>query len=59
AKISFPRRDDPDAAQYDISLRNFKRVEGKFEVPADFSVGAVEIRVLESGVLKASKSLTL
>ncbi|MDI6747874.1 MAG: hypothetical protein QMD17_12095 [Rhodocyclaceae bacterium] len=59
AKITFPRRDDPDAAQYEIALRNFKRVEGKFEVPADFSVGAVEIRILESGVLKASKNLTL
>ncbi|MDP2171073.1 MAG: hypothetical protein Q8J96_11695 [Rhodocyclaceae bacterium] len=59
AKISFPRHDDPDAAQYEFLLRNFKRVEGKFEVPATFSVGAVEIRILESGVLKASKSLTL
>ena len=59
AKITFPRRDDPDVAQYDVSLRNFKRVEGKFEVPTDFTVGAVEIRILEAGVLKASKSLTL
>jgi multidrug efflux pump subunit AcrA (membrane-fusion protein) len=59
AKITLPRHDDPDVAQYDVSLRNFKRVEGKFEVPANFTVGAVEIRILEAGVLKASKSLTL
>lgn len=59
AKITFPRRDDPDVAQYDVSLRNFKRVEGKFEVPTGFAVGTVEIRILEAGVLKASKSLTL
>ncbi len=59
AKITLPRRDDPDVAQYDVSLRNFKRVEGKFEVPAGFAVGAVEIRILEAGVLKASKSLSL
>lgn len=59
ASIAFPRRDDPDAAQYEILLRNFKRVEGKFEVPAGFVVGTVEIRILESGVLKTSKSITL
>lgn len=59
AKMSFPRRNDPDAAQYEIALRNFRRVEGKFEVPADFAVGAVEVRIFEAGVLRTSKSLTL
>lgn len=59
AKMTFPRRDDPDAAQYEIALRNFRRVEGKFEVPADFTVGTVEVRIFEAGVLRASKSLTL
>lgn len=59
AAISFPRADDPDPAQYAIALRNFKRIEGKFEVPANFVLGAVEIRIFEAGVLKASKNLTL
>jgi len=59
AAIIFPRADDPDPAQYEIALRNFKRVEGKFEVPANFALGGVEIRIFEAGVIKASKNLTL
>lgn len=59
AKITFPKSGAADATQYEILLRNFRRIEGKFEVAPEFSVGAVEIRVLEAGQLKASKSVTL
>jgi hypothetical protein len=55
----FPRQDDPDAAQYQITLRNFRRIDGKFDVPANYVVGVVEIRIFEAGVLKASQSVAL
>ena len=59
AKIILPRRDDPDVVQYQVTVRNFRRVEGKFEIPAATPVESVEIQVLEAGVLKASKILAL
>lgn len=57
AKIILPRRDDPNIAQYEIALRNFRRIEGSFDVPAGYIVGTVEIRILEAGILKGSNSL--
>lgn len=59
AIISIPREKEPDLVQYKIALRNFRRIEGKFDVPADYPLGAVEIRIFERGVLKTSKSVNL
>lgn len=59
AKVTFPKNGMGDASQYEIVLRNFRRIEGKFELSPEFSVGSVEIRVLEAGQLKTSKSATL
>lgn len=59
SKIILPLNKASDLAQYEIVLRNFRRIEGRFEVPANFSVGTVEIRILEAGILRASKSFTL
>jgi hypothetical protein len=58
-KIELPRRGDKNLGQYEIVLRNFKRIDGKFDVPVGISVGAVEFRIFEAGVLKVSKSLNL
>ena len=58
-KMTFPRSGEADAAQYELVLRNFRRIEGKFVVPTGFTVGAVEFRILESGLVKGSKSLAL
>ena len=59
AKMIFPRDGDPDGANYQITLRNFRRIDGKFDVPSGYVVGAIEIKIFESGVLKANQSLTL
>lgn len=59
AKIIYPQNIAPDVAQYKISLRNFRRIEGRFDVPEGYSIGAVEIRIFEQGLLKASKGITL
>jgi hypothetical protein len=58
-KIELPRRSDKNIAQYEILLRNFRRIDGKFEVPVGISVGVVEFRISEAGVLKVSKSINL
>ena len=59
AIISLPREKEPGLAQYRIVLRNFRRIEGTFDVPADYPLGALEVRIFERGILKASKSVSL
>lgn len=59
AKIVLPVGNDPNAEQYEISMRNFRRIEGKFEVPQSLAVGSVEFKVYEAGSLKASRSVSL
>ncbi|MEW6165456.1 MAG: DUF6776 family protein [Pseudomonadota bacterium] len=59
AKIILPSSDDPNVEQYRIALRNFRRIEGRLDVPADYQLGSIEVRISESGNLKASKSITL
>lgn len=58
-RIELPRQNEKNIAQYAIALRNFRRIEGGFEVPVDTSISALEFRIFEAGVLKASKSLSL
>lgn len=59
SKVILPPQNTIDHSQYEIVLRNFRRIEGKFEVPPNFIVGTVEVKIFEAGALKASKSLTL
>ncbi|MDP1525347.1 MAG: hypothetical protein Q8M20_06020 [Rhodocyclaceae bacterium] len=60
AKITLPAsRADPDISQYQIALRNFRRIEGKFKVPEDFVPGKVEFVISEGGKLLASQSVSL
>lgn len=59
AKIVLPRQDEVDVSKYEIELRNFRRIEGKFDVPANFGIGVVEMRILEGDQMKVSQSLAL
>lgn len=58
-KIIFPLRDGPDSGQYEITLRNFRHIDGKVSIPSGFVVSEVEIKVLEAGQTKASKKITM
>lgn len=58
-KITLPRLEEVDVGQYEIALRNFRHIEGKFKVPSDFVVGSVEIRIIEAGLVRGSKTLVL
>lgn len=57
--IVFPQSTDPNPGQYEITLRNFRRIDGKVAIPSGFAVSGVEIRIYEAGQLKASKKLIL
>jgi hypothetical protein len=56
--ILLPRQEEPDRAQYEIVMRNFRRIDGRFNVPAATEIGTAEVRILEAGVIKASKTLS-
>jgi hypothetical protein len=58
-KITFPRINDPDVQQYEIAVRNFRRVDGKFVLPREFAAEDIEFRILDAGNLRASKSISL
>lgn len=59
AQIVLPRQDEGDSSIYMFELRNFRRIEGKFDVPPNFAIGSIEMRILEGGMTKVSQSLTL
>ena len=58
-KIVLPRKDDPNLAQYEIELKNFRRIEGRFELPTNVSYAAFEFKILEDGMVRASQSLNI
>jgi len=47
------------ARDYDLKFKHFRRVEGTFKTPAGARVKSVEVRLLQDGVLKASKTAAL
>lgn len=58
-KIVLPRQNEPNPGQYEIVLRNFRYIEGKFSLPAGFVVGTMEIKIVEAGMVRGSKKLVL
>ncbi len=58
-KLVFPKTGVADIGQYEIVLRNFRRIEGKFEIPPDYPIDSVEIKIIEAGQIKASRSVSV
>lgn len=44
---------------YDLKFKYFRRVEGTFKIPAATRVKSVEVRLLQDGVLRASKTVAM
>lgn len=59
AIVVFPRAGDPDASKFVVSIRNFRRLSGSFQVPADAKVKSVEIRLVQDGSIRATQKITL
>jgi multidrug efflux pump subunit AcrA (membrane-fusion protein) len=59
AKIVLPTNDDPNLAQYEIELKNFRRIEGRFDLPGGVKWSLFDFRILEDGVLRASQSISI
>jgi len=54
-----PPATDPAAKKYLINFKHFRRVEGTFKIPAGARVKSVEVRLLQGGELKVSKSVAM
>lgn len=59
AIVVFPRSGDPDAAKYEVSLRNFRRLSGTFQLPPDAKIKGVEVRLVQDGTIRATQKVTL
>lgn len=58
AMIVFPRPGEPGAEKYVVGFRNFRRLEGTFQVPAQAQIKRVEVRLVQDSAVKASQSVT-
>jgi len=54
-----PQTAEQNSQQYRVNFKNFHRLDGSFSIPAGASIKSVEVRLLQDGALKASKSITL
>lgn len=59
AMIVFERKEGVVSGQFEIVLRNFRRIEGKFQLPSEYSLGSVEVRILEKGKLKTARRIAM
>ena len=58
-KMILPSAGLPDASNYKLNFKYFRRVEGTFKIPPGAQVKSVEVRLLQGGMLKASKTVAL
>lgn len=56
--VLFPRPDDPEAAKYVVSFKNFRRLDGSFRLPPDAQPKAAEVRLIQDGVIKVTQRVT-
>lgn len=59
AIMEIPAPTDAAASQYQVSIRNFRKIEGILVLPAEAVVKRVEVRIVQGGVVKASRQTTL
>lgn len=55
----FPSQADSNLPQYSVTFKRFRHVEGNFNIPSGTRIKTLEVRLLQGGVVKASKSVTL
>mgnify|MGYP003472086102 len=57
--ILLPQAVEQGSPQYNVNFKNFHRLEGSFMIPAGARIKSVEVRLLQDGALKTSKSVVL
>lgn len=54
-----PSQTDANSPQYTITFRRFRHIQGTFLIPSGARIQNLEVRLLQGGVVKASKSVAL
>lgn len=55
--IQFPGPNDPVAAQYQITIKYFRKLEGVFSIPPEARLKSVEARLMQGGAAKATQTV--
>ena len=50
-----PSAEGPAARAFDLKFKHFRRIEGTFKVPVGARVKSLEVRLLQDGIVKASR----
>ena len=58
-KMVLPSVGLPEANSYLLNFKYFRRVEGTFKIPAGAQIKSVEVRLLQNGRIKASKTVAM
>lgn len=56
--VILPKAGDPEAAKYEATVRNFRRLTGSFQVSPDAKLKSVEVRLVQGGVIYAAQKVT-
>jgi hypothetical protein len=59
AMMEFPTLNDPATAQYQVTVRHFRKLQGVFAVPPGARLKSVEIRLIQGGMVKATQQVVL
>jgi len=59
AMMEFPTQNDPASAQYQVTVRHFRKLQGVFAVPPGARLKSVEIRLIQGGMVKATQQVVL
>jgi hypothetical protein len=59
AMMTLPAAGDAEAGRYQVSFRNFHRLEGGFDIPEGARLISVEARLVQDGSVKAAQRVTL
>lgn len=59
AMIIIPQQGDPDGGKFLVSFRNFRSIEGSFQLPAGARIKRIEVRLVQDNAILASQSLSL
>lgn len=59
AMMMVPAAGSADVAKFQVSYRNFHRLEGRFRIPAGDQLISVEARLIQGGSVKATQRISL
>lgn len=57
--IEFPLPNDPASAQYQVTIRHFRKLQGVFALPPGARLKSVEARLIQGGAVKAAQQVVL